>query len=252
MKETIIALFLWPVLSCLLNLVLAKRSRIDAWAESRPNLAAVLKLMRGLGVDPWMIVQAFTLAVHKRLPLAQTAPEAQAKRSMRPPPAGPDEPAGRITPIDDPRERRTPTLPPLPLLCLALLLMGLVASSACSPAAWQSQREVSNVITTANNDVVLPALERAYTDAQVRAATQAESVLDSAARRAVVTEQWQPIWDAYEAFRSAHTAWQVAIETEGDTLASASAARLAYCDLRKVATERVKLPDFPIPGAECR
>jgi hypothetical protein len=131
------------------------------------------------------------------------------------------------------------------------VLMAFCLALACSPSAWQEQRQVSNVIAQASSEVVLPAIERAYTVAGERAVASSESLLESRARLGVIQEQWRPIFEAYEAFRLAHAAWQVAIETEGDTLATADAVRVAFCNLRTVAAERVKLPDFPIPGAGC-
>ncbi len=85
-KEAILTLVGWAVLSALLNLALSERSRIDSWAEKHPKVAGVLKLLRAIGFDPWMLLQSFTLLVHKRLPLAQTEPGTQSKRSIRPPP----------------------------------------------------------------------------------------------------------------------------------------------------------------------
>ena len=46
--------FLWPALSALLNIVLRARTA-EQWAfmcEEMPRLAAALRLLRALGVDP--------------------------------------------------------------------------------------------------------------------------------------------------------------------------------------------------------
>lgn len=46
--------FLWPALSALLNIVLRARTA-EQWAfmcEKMPRLAAVIRLLRALGVDP--------------------------------------------------------------------------------------------------------------------------------------------------------------------------------------------------------
>lgn len=133
-----------------------------------------------------------------------------------------------------------------------VLAFALALLPGCSPASWQQQREISNAIAAAGSEVVLPAIEREHTAALERAVASSETLIESRQRGAVVTEQWRPIFEAFETFRLAHAAWQVAIESEGDTLATAAAMRDAFCKLRVVAKDRVKLPDFPIPGAECR
>jgi hypothetical protein len=46
--------FLWPALSAMLNIVLRARTA-EQWAfmcEEMPRLAAVIRLLRALGVDP--------------------------------------------------------------------------------------------------------------------------------------------------------------------------------------------------------
>ena len=64
----------WAVAS-VLNLLVGHKSQINDWCESRPYLAAVLKLLRAVGLDPWQIAQAASLAATKKLPAAlQTVP----------------------------------------------------------------------------------------------------------------------------------------------------------------------------------
>lgn len=57
-----------------INLMFAGRSQIDAWAEAHPRIAGTMKAMRGLGLDPWMLLQSASLIVKGRLPAAQTKP----------------------------------------------------------------------------------------------------------------------------------------------------------------------------------
>lgn len=52
-----------------LHLVLTKHSQIDAWCEKRPRVAGIMKLVRGLGIDPWLIAQGLTLLFKGRLPV---------------------------------------------------------------------------------------------------------------------------------------------------------------------------------------
>ncbi len=74
MQQTLITIGIWLAATALLNL-LAHRSQVDAWCERRPRLAAVLKVMRGMGLDPWLLVQALSLALRGRLPTALRPPE---------------------------------------------------------------------------------------------------------------------------------------------------------------------------------
>lgn len=53
-----------------LQLAYGKRSQIDAWCEKQPRLAGVLKVLRGVLPDPWLVVQGLSLLLKKRLPVA--------------------------------------------------------------------------------------------------------------------------------------------------------------------------------------
>jgi hypothetical protein len=68
MTATILTLLAYAAATGILNLVLSKRSQVDAWAEKQPRLAAVLKLCRAIGFDPWMAIQSLSLAVKGKLP----------------------------------------------------------------------------------------------------------------------------------------------------------------------------------------
>lgn len=76
--------YLWYLLAGLISLLVAHRSQIDHWAEQNPRLAGLMKLLRSVGLDPWMLVQAVSLIVKGRLPAKVTA----GSRSVRPPPLG--------------------------------------------------------------------------------------------------------------------------------------------------------------------
>lgn len=52
----------------LLTAAISRRSQIDAWAEAQPRLAGVLKLMRAVNLDYWMILQGLSLLIRGRLP----------------------------------------------------------------------------------------------------------------------------------------------------------------------------------------
>jgi hypothetical protein len=87
---------LWLVAGAL-SLLLARRSQVDAWVEMHPRIGGALKLLRGFGVDPWLLVQGLSLLVRGRLP--------------EPPPV-----------------KSTRKLPPLVVLTLAGLLLGSCAN----------------------------------------------------------------------------------------------------------------------------
>jgi hypothetical protein len=57
----------WLLATALVNLV-AHKSQVDSWCEKRPKLAAVLKLFRAVGFDPWLLVQSLSLFVKGKLP----------------------------------------------------------------------------------------------------------------------------------------------------------------------------------------
>ena len=70
-----------------LSLVLSHRSQIDSWAEKNPRLAGAMKLLRSLGLDPWMLVQALSLIVRARLPVKLQAAKLVASVDAPPPSA---------------------------------------------------------------------------------------------------------------------------------------------------------------------
>jgi hypothetical protein len=127
-----------------LSLVLARRSQIDTWAEQNPRLAGALKLLRSLGLDPWMLVQGLALLVRGRLPVklqaekivtadgVRVSPEVLmevAKQSVAPPPD------------NGPPTKKPGSFPPVVgmLLLAGSVAFGLVVT-ACSPAATPEAR----------------------------------------------------------------------------------------------------------------
>jgi len=52
-----------------LQVAYGRRSQIDAWCEARPKIAGVMKLLRAVLPDPWLLVQGLTLLAKGRLPL---------------------------------------------------------------------------------------------------------------------------------------------------------------------------------------
>lgn len=109
-SKTIIAVAMYLAITGLLNLIIGHKSQIDAWAESKPRLAAVLKLLRSAGFDPWMLIQSVSLAVSKRLPASvKSAPDPLPEKSS----------IGK--------------LPPLTMLCIALLIFGCASAPKPGP-----------------------------------------------------------------------------------------------------------------------
>lgn len=80
----------WLLLGAL-SLLVSKKSQVDAWAESNPRVAGVMKLFRSLGIDPWMLLQSLSLIVRGKLPAAKVdtkdAPPPTPKSGSIPPAA---------------------------------------------------------------------------------------------------------------------------------------------------------------------
>ena len=72
-------LLIWLAIG-VLNMLIAYHSQIDAWCEQRPVLAGILKLVRGLGLDPWLMLQGIILLLKGRLPPYMTPPVATAEK----------------------------------------------------------------------------------------------------------------------------------------------------------------------------
>ncbi len=62
MSSELKTILFYMVITGVLNAVLGRRSQIEAWCEARPYWAATIKLMRGVGFDPWHVIQAASLA----------------------------------------------------------------------------------------------------------------------------------------------------------------------------------------------
>ena len=56
------------VLFGLLALLFGRKSQIDAWVERNPRLSGAMKIIRGVGLDPWLPLQGLCLLVFGRLP----------------------------------------------------------------------------------------------------------------------------------------------------------------------------------------
>lgn len=94
----IVPLMLWGAVSGVLNLMLTRKSQIEAWVNANPRLAAWSKLLRSIGFDPWALHAWATLLVKKKLPEAQQADSDIAKIEQ----AKAEEKAARKGPPDDP------------------------------------------------------------------------------------------------------------------------------------------------------
>lgn len=68
MLTTVLTVAAWAAVTGVLNLLIGHKSQVNAWAESHPRVAAVLKLCRAVGLDPWMIIQSLSLVVKGKLP----------------------------------------------------------------------------------------------------------------------------------------------------------------------------------------
>jgi hypothetical protein len=73
----------WWLLTGIINLAFGYKSQIEAWAESRPYVAGLLKTCRALGFDPWNVLSAIKLFAQKKLPDAQKADSPVARIEQR-------------------------------------------------------------------------------------------------------------------------------------------------------------------------
>ncbi len=64
MYETIAIVAAW----LLIHLALSHKTQIDSWCEANPRVAGTLKILRGVGIDPWLVLQGVSLLVQGRLP----------------------------------------------------------------------------------------------------------------------------------------------------------------------------------------
>ena len=81
--NVILSALAYAALTGIFNLIFARKSQIEAWAESRPRLAALLKLSRSLGFDPWNAISALSLFFAKKLPDVQKSDSPIAKAEQR-------------------------------------------------------------------------------------------------------------------------------------------------------------------------
>lgn len=128
--NAILVAVLYAAVTGVWNLALGHKSQVESWATSHPRLAAVLKMTRALGLDPWNFGAAIMLAFFKRLPQAQQSDSAIAVREFE---KAEEKKAGKT---DD-----TVNIGPVALLLLAAFA---THSSAC--AAWKPTARTANDI----------------------------------------------------------------------------------------------------------
>lgn len=115
----VLPLILWGAVSGVLNLMLTRKSQIEAWVAVHPTLAAWSKFLRSVGFDPWALHAWATLLVKKKLPEAQQANSPIAKLEQRKadlkslgggpkdPPGGASGSSGVIPPLPPPPSIRS-------------------------------------------------------------------------------------------------------------------------------------------------
>lgn len=111
-----------------LSLVLSKRSQIDGWAEKHPRVAGVMKLLRSVGLDPWLFAQSATLIVKGRLPVKLQAAQIVAARGVEVTPEVKAEVKAQSVPP------KPPSVPPL-----AAAMLGVLLAFSALPACSSSQ-----------------------------------------------------------------------------------------------------------------
>jgi hypothetical protein len=124
----------------LLSLLVSQKSQIDAWAEKNPRAAGFMKLLRSLGIDPWLLVQSLSLIVRGKLPVKLQAAQIVAAAGTRITPEVLQEVAKQSSPPppdDDPPTPRDGR--PLPPAAIALLFAGSLALNQTACAGEQAR-----------------------------------------------------------------------------------------------------------------
>jgi hypothetical protein len=135
--EKLLPYALW-LAAGLLSLLLSHKSQVDAWAEKNPRTAGLMKLLRSLGLDPWMLVQGLALLVRGRLPVKLQAAKIIAAMDAPPPSA-----AVRAEVVK--QSVAPPKLPPMfPGAMLLLVAFCLPLATACNGAPPITPASVSS------------------------------------------------------------------------------------------------------------
>ena len=216
----------WPVVSSLLL-------TLEHWlelAERQPRFAAIVAVVRALGLDPVGLVRAV--------------------RAMLPQPPSGDEPprAGRgVSNL---------------LLVVGVCVFTATTSAACSPKAVDMQTRVAASISAAANSA-LPALRDEYK--REGRATLAEGLRLGESRQQLrarldaLDARWGSAKEAWEAVRLAHESFAVAVSLEqagrvdvGTVVAAAARLRRAWCTFALAMPARAGVPDVPMAGCGAR
>ncbi len=135
------------------------------------------------------------------------------------------------------------------LLTRPIVFGALVMLAGCSPAHWAAQREAAAVVSDVANHKALPLLEAAFRADGLMGVERAQGAAEAQLYFIEWKARWLPVWAAWQVFSEAHAAWVAAINSEGDVLATAEAARNAFCLLKSNALKAgARMPDFPLLG----
>jgi hypothetical protein len=118
----------------LLSLLVSQKSQVDAWAEKNPRVAGFMKLLRSLGIDPWLLVQSLSLIFRSKLPVKLQAAQLVAAAGTRVTPEVLEEVAKQSAPPPPDDGPPTPKTGAGASPIVALLLAGSLALSGALPA----------------------------------------------------------------------------------------------------------------------
>jgi hypothetical protein len=118
--DAVLTMVTYAAITGVLNLLLTERSRVDAWAEAHPKLAALLKVLRAIGFDPWHAIAALSLFFKGKLPT-------------------PKQPHAKIIP------------PGTGVFLLAIAIGSAVGISGCS--AWTTAKPVVRTVNDVARDL---------------------------------------------------------------------------------------------------
>ena len=121
----------------------------------------------------------------------------------------------------------------------------VVFCCSCTDPARQVQVHAADGVAQSAN-AALPLLVSHYRLEGITAIEAAQTREEALASVAKVKETWKPVWDAWEALRTAQDAWATGLETDGDLGALLPKLQAAWCALLAVWPTELPTPLAPL------
>jgi hypothetical protein len=77
---------IWYAAAGLISFIFSKKSQLDHWVEENPRLGGLAKILRSVGLDPWMLLQGLWLLVRGKLPAHAKNVTLESNLESEPPP----------------------------------------------------------------------------------------------------------------------------------------------------------------------